>query len=78
LGRWYKSRIAVGLTWLFVAATAIDLVNSTIAGVSEHLFASAAAVTWLILIFYVQILWITLALIVWQLLSPKGSARLAV
>jgi hypothetical protein len=74
----YKSQIAIGLTWLFVAATTIDLVNSTIAGVSEQLFASAASITWLILTFYVPILWISLALIVWQLLSPKYSARLSV
>jgi hypothetical protein len=70
-----KARIAIGLAWLFVAATVIDLVNSTIMGVDEHLFASAAAVTWLILAFYVPILWISLALIVWQLLSLRRGAE---
>jgi hypothetical protein len=74
----YKSPIANGLIWVFVAATAIDLAYGTIMGVGEHLFESAFAVTWLIVTFYVAILWITLALIVWQLLSPKDSARLAV
>jgi hypothetical protein len=67
----YKARVSIGLTWLFVAATAFDLANSTIAGVDEHLFESAAALTWLILTFYVPILWISLGLIVWQLLIKQ-------
>src|SRR5262249_17808817 len=54
--------IAIGLTWLFAAETALDLANSTIAGINEHLFETAAALTWLILTFYVPILWISLGL----------------
>jgi len=69
----YKARIAIGLIWLFAAETAFDLVNSTIAGVSEHLFETAAALTWLILTFYVPILWISLGLIVWQLLIKQNE-----
>src|SRR5215468_2553775 len=67
----YKARISIGLTWLFAAETVFDLANSTIAGVNEHLFETAAALTWLILTFYVPILWITLGLIVWQLLISQ-------
>src|SRR5262245_63413799 len=59
----YKARISIGLTWLFAAETAFDLANSTIAGVNEHLFETAAALTWLILNFYVQILWYYLVLL---------------
>ncbi len=75
----YKARISIGLTWLFAAETAFDLANSTIAGVNEQLFATAAAVTWLILTFYVPLLWVSLGLIVWQLYSrqrePLSFAR---
>src|SRR5262245_47938801 len=63
----YWSRLAVPILWLFVVAAALDLVNSTVAGMREQLFASASAVTWLILAFYVPLLWISLALLVWQL-----------
>ena len=74
----YKARISIGLTWLFAAETAFDLANSTIAGVNENLFETAAALTWLILTFYVPILWISLGLIVWQLVShgnePKATS----
>src|SRR5215813_4225494 len=69
----YKARISIGLTWLFAAETAFDLANSTIAGVNEHLFETTAALTWLILTFYVPILWISLGLIVWQLLIKQNE-----
>ena len=36
-------------------------------------FDSVAGVTWLILTFYVPLLWWTLALVVWQLLSRRGE-----
>jgi len=63
----YRARIAPLLVWVFVAETVFDLVNSTIAGVREELFATASSVTWLILTFYVPLLWVSLGLIVWQL-----------
>src|SRR5712692_8462062 len=49
----YRARIAPLLVWVFVAETVFDLVNATIAGVREQLFATASGVTWLILTFYV-------------------------
>lgn len=67
----YRSRIAPLLVWLFVAETLFDLVNATIAGVREQLFASAAGLTWLILTFYVPLLWVSLGLIVWQLYARR-------
>jgi len=63
----YWQRLAVFLLWLFVAAAALDLLNSTVLGMREQLFASASGVTWLILTFYVPLLWVTLALLVGQL-----------
>ncbi len=74
----YRARIAPLLVWVFVAETVFDLVNATIAGVREQLFATASGVTWLILTFYVPLLWVSLALIVWQLyVRRRGPLSLA-
>jgi hypothetical protein len=70
----YRLRLAPVLVWLFVAEATLDLVNATIAGVREQLFATASGVTWLILTFYVQLLWVSLGLIVWQLYSRRLEA----
>jgi hypothetical protein len=67
----YRVRAAPLLAWVFVAETALDLVNSTIAGIREHLFAAASGVTWLILTFYVPLLWVSLGLVVWQLCARR-------
>src|SRR5262245_6216714 len=69
----YGARIAPLLVWVLVAETAIDLVNATIAGVREQLFASASGITWLILTFYVPLLWVSIVLIVWQLWSRRDE-----
>jgi hypothetical protein len=67
----YRIRMAPVLVWLLVAETTFDLVNATIAGVREQLFATASGVTWLILTFYVPLLWVSLGLIVWQLYARR-------
>jgi hypothetical protein len=67
----YRARIAPVLVWVFVAETVFDLINATIAGVREQLFATASGVTWLILTFYVPLLWVSLGLIVWQLYARR-------
>ncbi len=66
-----RVRMAPVLVWVLVAETIIDLVNATIAGVREQLFATASGVTWLILTVYVPLLWVSLGLIVWQLYSRR-------
>src|SRR5262245_51657842 len=61
-------------TWAFVAATLLDLGNALVVGVREDLFGVAQNVSWLILTFYVPLLWVTLALVVWALIvlrDPK-------
>jgi hypothetical protein len=67
----YRLRMALVLVWLFFAQATIDLVNATIAGVREELFATASGVTWLILTFYVQVMYVSLGLLVWQLYSRR-------
>jgi hypothetical protein len=57
------------LTWLFVVATVADLGNALVVGLREDLFARANGVSWLILTFYVPALWLTMGLVVWQLVT---------
>jgi hypothetical protein len=66
--------IAIPLVWLFVAATALDLVNGSIGGMREGALGSAVGVTWLILTFYVPILYTSLGLIIWQLVRRRQEA----
>jgi hypothetical protein len=68
-----RSRAAVPLTWLFAAATLVDLANALIGGVRYALMGEVHDVPWLVLCFYVPTLWITLGLIFWQLVSRRGE-----
>jgi len=45
-------------------------VNATIQGIRDTAIATAHAVTWAILNFYVLLLWVTIALIAWRLMLP--------
>ena len=67
----YRSRWARVVLWIFVVETVVDLVNATIQGIRNEVFTTANGVTWVILNFYVPLLWVTLILIVWRLLSPE-------
>ena len=68
-----QARVAIPLVWLFVVATAADLLNSLVGGMREGMLGHANGVTWLILVFYVPALWTTLALVVWQLVARRGE-----
>jgi len=68
-----RSRAAVVVVWVFVVETALDLVNATVGGIRESAFQSASAVSWLILAMYVQLLWVTLALVVWRLVAETRT-----
>jgi hypothetical protein len=67
----YRSRVAPLLVWGLVAETAVDLAYTTILGVREHLYATVSAVTFLIVAFYVPLLWMSVALMAWQLYSRR-------
>jgi len=69
----YRFRWAVALVWLFVAATVYDPSSALIGGVRQQLMAEVHDVPWLILCFYVSALWVTLGLIVWQLVTRSGE-----
>lgn len=65
------SGAAVVVVWVFVVESALDLLNATVGGIRESGFQSAFAVTWLILAIYAQLLWVTLALVVWRLVMQR-------
>ena len=67
----YRVRGSILLAWALAAETFYDLASSTIAGVGERFFEKAAGVTWMILTFYVPVLWVSLGLVVWQLLARR-------
>jgi hypothetical protein len=69
----HRAGVARLLVWVLVIESVVDLTNAGVLGLRENLFASASGVTWLILTFYVPMLWISLALIVWQLLSRRSE-----
>jgi hypothetical protein len=69
----YRARVAPFLVWALVAETALDLVYTTILGVQEHLYATASAVTFLIVAFYVPLLWTSVVLMAWQLYSRRNE-----
>jgi hypothetical protein len=69
-----RSSLAVPLVWLLAAETIYDTVSNIRGGVSEHLMGAASGVTWMILVFFVPIVIMSLALIIWQMLSRRSEA----
>ena len=61
------------IVWTFVLATVLDFANALAASLREQTLGQANGVTWLILTFYVPLLWVSLILVVWQLLSRRGD-----
>jgi hypothetical protein len=72
LGIWLlrrRSAAAITVLWLFVIETAVDLIYGTVVGIRHHATATAHDLTWVILNFYVPVLWVTLVLAAWQLMT---------
>ncbi len=70
----YRVRLAHPLVWLLVVETIYDTFLNIRGGIHEHLMGAASGVTWMILVFYVPMIMVSLALIIWQLLSRRGEA----
>jgi hypothetical protein len=74
LGMWLlrrRSAAAITVLWLFVIETAADLIYGTVVGIRHHATATAHDLTWVILNFYVPMLWVTLVLAAWQLITRR-------
>ncbi|MGI9607866.1 MAG: hypothetical protein ACR2P0_17190 [Acidimicrobiales bacterium] len=70
---WRAPRFAPMMAWILVAATVIDLSNALIAGIRHDLLAEATDVSWMILTFYVPLLWTSIALVAWLLITHGRS-----
>jgi hypothetical protein len=68
-----RSRAAIVVIWLFVAETVLDFINASAISLREHTSQTANALTWVILNIYVPLLVVSLALLVWQLVSRRGE-----
>ena len=68
-----RSRAAVVVVWLFVVETVADFANASLISVRERTSETASALTWLILNLYVPLLVVSLALVIWQLVSRRGE-----
>ena len=64
----------IGVCWLLVATTAIDTVLNIRGGIEEHLMGAATGVTWMILVFFVPAIVVSLGLLAWQLVSRRREA----
>ncbi len=51
------------------------MINATGRGIGENALESAEALPWIILTVYVPLLWVSLALLVWQLVSRRAELR---
>jgi hypothetical protein len=69
-----RIRAGVTLAWLLAAETIYDTIDNIRGGIQEHLMGAAGGVTWLVLVFFVPMVVVSLVLIVWQLYSRRGEA----
>jgi hypothetical protein len=69
-----RVRLAIPLTWLVVAETAYDTVTNIQGGVREHLMGAAGGVTWMILVYFVPMVVVSVVLLAWQLYARRGEA----
>jgi hypothetical protein len=85
LGIWLlrrSSAAAIPILWVFVIESALDLAYGAVLGVRHHATDTAHDLTWVILNFYVPVLWVSLVLVTWQLVTRRrelggGRANLA-
>jgi hypothetical protein len=71
-----RRRASAGLVicWLLIAETATDTFLNIRGGVEEHLMGAATGVTWMILVFFVPAIIVSLGLMAWQLVARRHDA----
>ncbi|HET8920169.1 MAG TPA: hypothetical protein VFN27_10880 [Xanthobacteraceae bacterium] len=70
----HRVRLGIVFAWLLAAETIYDTVTNIRGGVREHLMGAAGSTTWLILVFYVPLIIVSVVLLVWQLSTRHGEA----
>jgi hypothetical protein len=69
-----RASAGLALSWLLVAETAVDTVLNIKGGIEEHLMGAASGVTWMILVFFVPAVVVSVGLLAWQLVSRRQEA----
>jgi len=71
-----RRRLAAGVAvcWVLVATTAFDTVLNIRGGIEEHLMGAATGVTWMILVFFIPAVVVSLGLLAWQLVARRREA----
>jgi hypothetical protein len=69
-----KANAGVMLAWLLVIETATDTVLNIHGGIEEHLMGAASGVVWMILVFYVPAIVVSVGLLIWQLVTRRHEA----
>jgi hypothetical protein len=64
----------VMLCWLLVAETVTDTFLNIRGGIEENLMGAATGVVWMILVFFVPAVVVSIGLLVWQLISRRHEA----
>lgn len=66
-----KAVAGVMLCWLLVAETTIDTFLNIRGGIEEHLMGAASGVTWMILVYFVPAVIVSIGLLAWQLVTRR-------
>jgi len=66
-----KAFAGLVLCWLLVAETAIDTFLDIRGGIEEHLMGAAGGITWMILVFFVPAVIVSVSLLAWQLVTRR-------
>jgi hypothetical protein len=69
-----RSGWAVLFCWLLVIETATDTVLNIRGGIEEHLMGAATGVVWMVLVFYVPAIVVSIGLLAWQLVTRRHEA----
>ncbi len=64
-----KAFAGVVLSWLLVIETSVDTFLNIRGGVEEHRMGAAGGVTWMILVFFVPAVVVSVVMLAWQLVS---------
>lgn len=70
----YRLRLGIVLAWLLAAETIFDTVTNIRGGVREHLMGAAGGTTWLVLVFFVPMVVVSVVLLLWHLSARHGEA----
>ena len=73
----FRARFAAWLAWLVVAETAFDFANNIARATREHADGLSSGTTWMIQVFYLPLIALTVGFTVWQLLTRRHETMSA-